>query len=343
MHSSYSEERPDGNQGERTTAPISAVLLLDPVSKTAPRELNLGGGSSLLFRTASFRGDADVIPGRGSSAARRGRRPGAREATELAHDARNLLSALSLYCELLASPGVLTPDFRHYAEDLRVVGEAGLRLVEALAGPARGLGSNPRWPLRRRPFPGIEDLGAEVLAMQTSLRALAGPAVELEVECAPCAGLLALNAEELLRILFNLVANSVEAMGAPGAASRRALLRITAQRGGGGSFLSGGDGIDTVVLSVRDTGPGIAAKDLERIFDPGFSTRAGCGEAPRGLGLAIVRQLVEGAGGAVRAVSSPGLGTRFDIDLPVLAERMAVQPEFTVRGGQREQSKPSKG
>jgi signal transduction histidine kinase len=236
-------------------------------------------------------------------------RPLGREAAQLAHDARNLLSALSLYCELLASPGVLTPGFRHYAEDLRVVGETGARLVEALAGPGVGRGPGSRLALRR-PFPGIEDLGAEVLALEDTLRALAGPAVRLEIECAPCAGQLALNAEELLRILFNLVANAVEAMGLLTAAPRRqAFLRITAQRGGGASFLpDGASEADTVMLSVRDNGPGIAARHLERIFDPGFSTRPGGDDAPHGLGLAIVRELTEGAGVAVRAVSSSGSG-----------------------------------
>lgn len=262
-----------------------------------------------------------------------GARPGFRDA-ELAHDARNLMSALNLCCELLARPGVLTPEFRHYAEDLRRVGQTGARLLEALAAVTPDSSQHTELAIDRHPFPGICDLAAELLALEDTLRALAGPDIDLEVECAECAGSLALNAEDLLRILFNLVANTVEAMRRqPNPGNRRRYLRITAQRGSGASFLSPWHGRpDTVILAVRDNGPGIAREDLPYIFEPGFSTRGGRrgldagllrrGEVTRdgdshGLGLAIVRQLVEAAGGIVRAVSSPGIGARFDIELPL--------------------------
>ena len=58
---------------------------------------------------------------------------------ELAHDARNLISALDLYCQLLASPGVLAPGFSCYAEDLRKLASSGARLIAALAGSRAGL------------------------------------------------------------------------------------------------------------------------------------------------------------------------------------------------------------
>jgi len=337
------KEKAYGRLREQRMATTSAAAVPALKSNAAARP-RPSGGSSLLSCPAELRGDAIVSPERRSSAARRrGGAASRREAAQLAHDARNLLSALNLYCELLSGPGVLTPGYRHYAEDLRVVGETGARLVEALALPAASVGPGPRLPLQRRPFPGIEDLAAEVLVLESPLRALAGPGVRLEVEFAPCAGLLALNSEDLLRILFNLVANAVEAMGAlTGAPRPNAFLRITAQCGGGASFLS--DRLraerESVVLSVRDNGPGIAAKDLGRIFDAGFSTRDSGDEAPHGMGLAIVRQLVEAAGGEVRAVSSPGVGTRFDIELPLLAQRTPTPLEFGARRCQAEQNKP---
>lgn len=205
-----------------------------------------------------------LSPPRPGSDAGVGPAPGQR-AAELAHDARNLFSALNVYCELLAAPGVLPPRYRHYAEDLRLVAGSGIRLIEALARtPARnGSGHRnggsppartapaarqplpgirfPGIPFSRIPFPGMDDLAAELIALEAPLRALAGPEIRLEVECAPCAGLLALNSEDLLRILFNLVANTVEAvMLSSPRRSPGACLRITAQRGGGASFLDAG-------------------------------------------------------------------------------------------------------
>jgi signal transduction histidine kinase len=272
----------------------------------------------------------------------------------LAHDARNLLSAVRIYCELLASPGVLTTPFRHYAGDLRRIAETGTRLgerlIEAVAVAARPM-PDPQPPAAfgavfsplAHPFPGICDLAAEVLQMERLLAGLAGPQVHFEMECLPCAGELGLNSEELLRILFNLVANAVEAFDldaetqvqdVPGPTR---FLRITVQRGGAASFLPRSrnlcHGPRTVVLSVRDSGPGMSADQAKRIFDAGFSTRLEAGDGPdrpRGLGLSIVRELVEQAGGAIRAVSARGFGTRFDIELPILNRRFkAIAPQKT--------------
>jgi len=263
---------------------------------------------------------------------------------ELAHDARNLISALEVYCELLAAPGVLAPGFDCYAEDLRRLAGSGAGLIEALAAEGDGSHSRPSlggpgeiddYPPVRRPFPPIEDLGAELEALEAPLRALAGTGARLEVESRPCAGRLALNAEDLLRILFNLVANAAEALASlPIELRRRPFLRITAQRGGGASFLPGPPPFDgqTVLLSVRDNGPGIDARHLPHIFDAGFSTRqSDDADDRRGLGLAIVRRLVVAAGGAVRAVSASGLGARFDIELPILPpEAKEPRPKLAV-------------
>jgi signal transduction histidine kinase len=286
-------------------------------------------------------------------------RGGSETAEELAHDARNFLSAIEVYCELLAAPGVLSPRFRHYAEDLHRIGRTGARLVDRLAarraplarsretapegGPEASPAGHP-FPASH-PFPPIEDLADELLALEAPLRALAGPEARLEIQCAPCAGQLGLNSEALMRVLFNLVANAVEAMASQSASGRRKLIRISAGPGAGAGFLDGRSEspgrprasrpAPTVVLSVRDNGPGISPGDLPRVFDPGFTTRGRAGgeggEAdspsngrgpwrdggrPSGRGLAIVRRLVESAGGTVRAVSSFGFGARFDIELP---------------------------
>jgi signal transduction histidine kinase len=63
---------------------------------------------------------------------------------------------------------------------------------------------------------------------------------------------------------------------------------------------------------VRDTGPGIAADDLPRIFDVGFSTRAGSS----GLGLAVCHRILEQHGGSIEAESRPGYGATFRLRLP---------------------------
>jgi signal transduction histidine kinase len=66
-------------------------------------------------------------------------------------------------------------------------------------------------------------------------------------------------------------------------------------------------------LKVRDDGIGISDADLERIFEPYFSTK----EAGVGLGLAITQRIVQEHGGRIEVVSRVGEGTEFQIVLPV--------------------------
>jgi signal transduction histidine kinase len=262
----------------------------------------------------------------------------------LAHDARNVLSALKLYCELLAEPGVLTDNNSHYAQELEAISDTASKLVERLAAPRRVLleptgkravrrpcgqevDRNPAEanaikaadPSRSWPAEGIDDLGRELLDMRPLLAGIAGPRVHLEVAAMPCGGRSRLSKEDFTRVMLNLVRNAAEAMSDCGR------LRITAQYGKGLSFLDPGQIPDscprTVIIAVEDSGPGIAQELQGEIFIPGFTTRQGAagwpGRVHRGLGLTIVRDLVEAAGGTARVCSVSGRGARFELELPI--------------------------
>ena len=72
-----------------------------------------------------------------------------------------------------------------------------------------------------------------------------------------------------------------------------------------------------VSLLVQDSGTGIEAADLEHIFERFATGSPAVGRRGTGLGLALVRAVAEGHGGEVRAQSTPGLGSRFELLLPV--------------------------
>ena len=76
------------------------------------------------------------------------------------------------------------------------------------------------------------------------------------------------------------------------------------------------EGKSAVVLSVQDTGGGIALKDRERIFDPFFTTKA----SGMGLGLAISRTIAQEQGGDLRIAKTDNQGSVFEMALPTASE-----------------------
>lgn len=104
---------------------------------------------------------------------------------------------------------------------------------------------------------------------------------------------------ELEQIVINLVKNSVDAMAEP----NRGCIAICTRTIGTRAY-----------IEVSDNGAGIAAEHLARIFEPYFTTKpVGVGT---GLGLPVVRQLIEKHGGSIHVTSEVGQGTTFRIDLP---------------------------
>ena len=86
---------------------------------------------------------------------------------------------------------------------------------------------------------------------------------------------------------------------------------------------------DGVIVTVQDTGQGIAPDFLPLVFDPFLQGESGTtrGVAGLGLGLTIVRRIVEAHGGRVEAASEgPGRGATFRLHLPAVGGRMAAQP-----------------
>jgi signal transduction histidine kinase len=251
----------------------------------------------------------------------------------LAHDARNVLSGLLLHSELLATPGVLNQQHGHYAQELQGIADASIKILEAIlerASTPNSPGASPHPPVATHvPIPSVPvtDAADEARRLQPLLSALAGPAIRLSVATMPCAGRTALAVEDLTRILINLVRNAADAMPSGGH------IRITAQYGDGLSFLDPEDADvfgppNTVVISVSDSGPGVPKALRDEIFETGFSTHCNSNNWPaprrRGLGLSIVRNLVEAAGGTVQLAPVSTRGACFAIQLPITSGTCAA-------------------
>jgi signal transduction histidine kinase len=110
-----------------------------------------------------------------------------------------------------------------------------------------------------------------------------------------------IDAEQIKRVLVNLIDNALEAMSAQTAAKHIVIeTRERADR-------------DVVELTVSDSGPGIPAADRDKVFTPYFSTR----KRGTGLGLAIVSHTIAEHHGRIRAGENLPHGARFTIELPL--------------------------
>lgn len=108
-------------------------------------------------------------------------------------------------------------------------------------------------------------------------------------------------AQEVGQVFMNLLVNAINAIGEKGTIT----VRVT-----------GHD--EFVRVEVQDTGCGIDPDHLERIFEPGFTTRGG--RVGMGMGLLISRQVVDRHNGRIRVESEPGRGSTFTVELPYRLE-----------------------
>jgi signal transduction histidine kinase len=256
-----------------------------------------------------------------------------KDVAEIAHDASNMVTALNLYCDLLQQPGVLAAPFAHYGGELRLVAAASRRLIDKLIAlePARTpkasepafTPENPSDPLaihRKRqlhhwktvPSEPIRNLAQELLANRNLLASLAGPTIALTVDVEGAAVPVRMTAEDLTRILVNLVKNAAEALSAVGR------IHISLRESIGES-----ETCPWVTLNVEDNGPGLNEAALAKIF--ASSPSPALAENPRhdwpishrGLGLSITRSIVENAGGTIHAANRDPVGACLQIELPV--------------------------
>jgi signal transduction histidine kinase len=203
-------------------------------------------------------------------------------AAVLAHEVRNPVAAILNALVLLRRQGGA------HSEPVRIAEEEALRL-ERLVNDLLHL-ARPLEP-RAVPF----DLVTLAERTLTSVRARVDhPPVTLELKAAAP---VPINADSFLLGLAveNLLLNAVRV------SPPRGRVEVVVERAGG-----------RVRLAVDDMGPGVKPEIAARIFEPFFTTHA----TGTGLGLAVVRKVIEAHRGRVRAAQSPLGGARFELELP---------------------------
>ncbi|HTR23716.1 MAG TPA: ATP-binding protein [Terriglobales bacterium] len=204
----------------------------------------------------------------------------------LAHEIRNPLGSLELFAGLLAESG-LEGESRRWIEHI----QAGLRALSSTVNNVLDLHNEP--PAQRAHI----DAGCLLDWAYEFLMPLARQA-GVEIQVINGLGGVSIEADRHLleQVLLNLALNAFRFMPGGGWFSIRGINR--AAKG--------------VEIEVHDTGPGIAEQDLSRIFDVGFTTRAGSS----GLGLAVCRRILAQHGGQIAVESRHGHGATFRLTLP---------------------------
>lgn len=152
---------------------------------------------------------------------------------------------------------------------------------------------------KREPIRRLEQVAPMILdAVSLGALGTGADAIEVDVQIAPGIPPLHLDKIQIQQVLVNLIRNAAEAMRGS------AVKRLTIQAEREGKYL---------LLSVSDTGPGIAPEIEGRLFEAFTSTK----EDGLGMGLSICRTIVEAHGGRIWTESKPGAGATFRFRLPL--------------------------
>ena len=226
-----------------------------------------------------------------------------RQPSVIAHEVANPLTAalasLDLSLDLIRTTTSVTPGFRaELLQELAGVGEGMEQAIQFL----RSIQDRARGGLARSERFDAAQVVRSCVALERPLASKRSVGLQAVVSVSDV--FLQGDPNALYQVLTNLIRNAVSASG-----ERNSPVMVTLGKVG-----------ETLRLAVQDHGMGIAAEHLERIFEPGFTTKEfGAGS---GTGLTVVRQITQDMfGGALRVDSAVGRGSTFEITLPIPAQR----------------------
>jgi two-component system nitrogen regulation sensor histidine kinase NtrY len=213
-----------------------------------------------------------------------------KEAVErVIHEIKNPLTPVGLAAETLKTA---------WARDTERFASVFPSAIDMILGAVRDLkeliGEFSRFSRLPAMRPERLDLNALVIEALAPYTKTPPERVAVKLQLAPGAPEVDADADQIKRVLLNVINNALEAMGGTGGTLR---LLTLCEPGG-------------VTIRVEDDGPGV--EDVERIFEPHYTTKI----KGTGLGLAIARQIVGEHGGRIHAESRPGRGTSVHIRLP---------------------------
>jgi len=234
----------------------------------------------------------------------------------VAHDFNNLLTAISGYGQIL-NDSISADDelMRESIEQVLKAAERAAELTRGLLAFSRKQVINPK-PVH---------IDAIISNTGKLIRRIIGEDIEFITAFSDKKLLVMADAGQIEQVLMNLATNARDAMPYGGRlliSTKQVVVREGSEAQHGLSK-SG----ECALICVADTGPGIAKKSLDKLFEPFYTTKeVGKGT---GLGLSIVYGIIKQHDGSVLVSSKPGKGTTFNIYLPLIEGRV-VREEATM-------------
>ncbi|MDF1594043.1 MAG: PAS domain S-box protein [Desulfobacterales bacterium] len=230
----------------------------------------------------------------------------------IAHDFNNILAIIIGNTELALMD---IPEWNPVKGYLKEIQAAGLRAKDVV----RHILSFSRKAVTDRKPIKIGSIIADSLKM---LRASIPADIEIRQDISCEFDTILADPTQISQVLMNLCTNAAHAMRDEGGILEASLQNV--EFGKKNVKLNLGPG-RYVKLTVSDTGHGIAPENIDRIFDPYFTTK-GLGEGT-GLGLSVIQGIVKTHNGAVTVNSEPGKGTVFEVLFPVSEDEMKPEPQ----------------
>jgi signal transduction histidine kinase len=219
-------------------------------------------------------------------------------ASSLAHELGTPLNVLLIRGQALSSGDVLP-------EEVKETGDLVTTQVEKMSRIVRQLLDFARQKAQSKKEVSLSEVVNRATMLLSSLARKNN--VEIDVDVKEDVTVNA-NAEQLEQALSNLMLNGIQAMTKGGTMQLGVRTALAAKKPGTSSSVLVG------IIEVRDQGPGIEPGDLDRIFEPFYTTKpAGLGT---GLGLSVASGIVEELGGWVQAESQVGRGSSFALYVP---------------------------
>jgi signal transduction histidine kinase len=238
-------------------------------------------------------------------------------AAGVAHEIRNPLNAISIGLQRLRKE-FAPPEGTARAEYDRFAGimQAEVGRLNTIVDRFLSLARPSRLSLTEEPLSRVLEELMALLSSQASAQA-----IRTEADFTLGEARVRMDRQQLTHAFMNVMLNAIQAM--PGGGTLRltarpvkSSTRQTVDSSGpiDPSTTRPTDTGDFIEITVADTGPGIAPEQMDRIFEPYFTTR----EGGTGLGLALTHKIVEEHGGSIRVESQVGSGATFVITLPVV-------------------------